>query len=103
MDMVRVAMIGCGGFQRYRLGNLAKVQQAEVVALVDPEQKQIDQTKASDDGRFEVRTKGANADSILYLVASGGEPKASEAPVAVPKAVVLPATNVPALTVVPPV
>ena len=41
--------------------------------------KQIAQTKTSDDGRFEVRTKGANADSILYLVASGGEPKASKA------------------------
>jgi hypothetical protein len=41
--------------------------------------KQLAQTKTSDDGRFEVRTKGANADSILYLVASGGEPKASKA------------------------
>ena len=34
--------------------------------------KQIAQTKTSDDGRFEVRTKGANTDSILYLVATGG-------------------------------
>lgn len=41
MDSVRVAMIGCGGFQRYRLGNLAKVKDAQVVALVDPEEEQI--------------------------------------------------------------
>jgi predicted dehydrogenase len=41
MSKVRVAMIGCGGFQRYRLGNLAKVEDAQVVALVDPEDHQI--------------------------------------------------------------
>lgn len=41
MDNVRVAMIGCGGFQRYRLGNVAKVPEAQVVALVDPEPEQI--------------------------------------------------------------
>ncbi len=40
--------------------------------------KQIAQTKTSDDGRFEVRTKGAHGDAILYLVASGGEPKANK-------------------------
>ncbi len=45
MDSVRVAMIGCGGFQRYRLGNLLKVKEAQVVALVDPGQDQIDLTK----------------------------------------------------------
>ncbi len=45
MDSVRVAMIGCGGFQRHRLGNLLKVKEAQVVALVDPEQHQIDLTK----------------------------------------------------------
>lgn len=45
MDKVRVAMIGCGGFQRYRLGNLAKVREAEVVALVDPGDDQIKLTK----------------------------------------------------------
>ena len=41
--------------------------------------KQLAQAKASDDGRFEVRTKGAKGDAILYLVASGGAPKASKA------------------------
>src|SRR5271157_1304927 len=41
--------------------------------------KQLAQTKTNDDGRFEVRTKGAHGDAILYLVASGGVPKASRA------------------------
>jgi hypothetical protein len=40
--------------------------------------KQISQTKTNDDGRFEVRTKGAHGDAILYLVANGGVPKASK-------------------------
>src|SRR5208283_5852963 len=41
--------------------------------------KQLGQTKTNDDGRFEVRAKGAKSDSILYLVANGGVPKASKA------------------------
>ena len=41
--------------------------------------KQLGQTKTNDDGRFEVRTKGAHSDAILYLVANGGAPKASKA------------------------
>ncbi|MEZ0327941.1 MAG: Gfo/Idh/MocA family protein [Fimbriimonas sp.] len=41
MEKVRVAMIGCGGFQRYRVGNLLKVKDAEIVALVDPSQEQM--------------------------------------------------------------
>ena len=41
--------------------------------------KQLDQAKTNDDGRFEVRAKGAKRDSILYLVASGGVPKAGKA------------------------
>jgi predicted dehydrogenase len=41
MDKVRVAMIGCGGFQRYRVGNLLQVKEAEIVALVDPSEEQI--------------------------------------------------------------
>lgn len=44
MDRVRVAMIGCGGFQRYRLGNLLQIKEAEVAALVDPEPQQIAMT-----------------------------------------------------------
>lgn len=35
MDHVRVGLIGCGGFQRYRVGNLLKVPEARIVALVD--------------------------------------------------------------------
>jgi hypothetical protein len=40
--------------------------------------KRIDQTKSSDDGRFEVRVKGAQG-GALYLVAAGGVPKAGKA------------------------
>ena len=35
--------------------------------------------RPSDDGRFEVRAKGAHSDGVLYLVAAGGVPKASKA------------------------
>jgi hypothetical protein len=41
--------------------------------------KQLGQTKTNDDGRFEVRAKVASKDGILYLVATGGVPKASKA------------------------
>ncbi|MFY9234964.1 MAG: Gfo/Idh/MocA family oxidoreductase [Fimbriimonadaceae bacterium] len=41
MGKTRVGLIGCGGFQRHRLGNLLKVDEAEVVALVDPAAEQI--------------------------------------------------------------
>ena len=41
--------------------------------------KQLDQTKTNDDGRFEVRAKGANRDAVLYLVATGGIAKAGKA------------------------
>ncbi|HEY3782439.1 MAG TPA: Gfo/Idh/MocA family oxidoreductase [Fimbriimonadaceae bacterium] len=43
-NVVTVGMIGCGGFQRYRLGNLFKVKEAKVVALVDPDTEQIQKT-----------------------------------------------------------
>jgi predicted dehydrogenase len=45
MDKVRVAMVGCGGFQRYRVGNLLQVKEAEIVALVDPSEDQINMMK----------------------------------------------------------
>src|SRR5271165_1910077 len=41
--------------------------------------KQLAQTKTNDDGRFEVRAKGAHSDAVLYLVANGGVAKASKA------------------------
>ncbi len=41
--------------------------------------KQLAQTKTNDDGRFEVRTKGAESGGILYLIATGGVPRASHA------------------------
>jgi predicted dehydrogenase len=45
MEQVRVAMIGCGGFQRYRIGNLLKVKEAKIVALVDPSDDMIARTR----------------------------------------------------------
>jgi hypothetical protein len=42
--------------------------------------KQLAQTKTDENGRFEVHTKGASKDGILYLVATGGVPKASKTP-----------------------
>ena len=41
--------------------------------------RQLDQTKSRDDGRFEVRVKGARDDGVLYIVAAGGVAKASNA------------------------
>ena len=41
--------------------------------------KQLDQTKTNDEGRFEVRARGAHSNAILYLVANGGIPRASHA------------------------
>jgi hypothetical protein len=41
--------------------------------------KQLAQTKTDGDGRFEVRSKGAHNDTSLYIVATGGESKASKA------------------------
>jgi hypothetical protein len=38
---------------------------------------QLAQTKTGEDGRFEVHVSGSQDDPILYLVATGGEPKAT--------------------------
>ena len=40
--------------------------------------KQLAQTKTDNDGRFEVSTAGAPADSSLYLVAGGGVPASKQ-------------------------
>lgn len=45
MSKIRLGMIGCGGFTRYRLNNTLKVAEAEVVALADPEASQIAATR----------------------------------------------------------
>lgn len=50
MDKVRVAAIGCGNFQRYRLGNLFKVPEAELVALVDISDEQLEKTRQAHPG-----------------------------------------------------
>jgi predicted dehydrogenase len=41
MDEVRIGLIGCGGFQRYRVTNLLKVKEARIVALADTSDEQI--------------------------------------------------------------
>src|SRR5689334_7542517 len=45
MDKVRVGLVGCGGFQRYRVSNLLKVPEAEVTALCDTDTAQISAMK----------------------------------------------------------
>ena len=40
MEHVKVGLIGCGGFQRYRVGNLLKVPEARIVALADTSEEQ---------------------------------------------------------------
>ena len=42
--------------------------------------KQLAQTKTNGDGRFEVRSKDAADDTILYLIAAGGSAKAKRSP-----------------------
>jgi predicted dehydrogenase len=37
-------MVGCGGFQRYRIGNLKEVPEAAIVAFADPSSEQIELT-----------------------------------------------------------
>jgi predicted dehydrogenase len=41
MDHVRVGLIGCGGFQRHRVGNLLKVADARIAALADTSDDQM--------------------------------------------------------------
>ncbi len=44
METVRFGIIGCGGFARYRLSKLLSIKEAQVVALADPDQSQIEAT-----------------------------------------------------------
>ena len=41
--------------------------------------KKLSETRTNDDGRFEVHAKDAGRDSVLYLTANGGEPRANKA------------------------
>ena len=41
--------------------------------------KKLSETKTNDDGRFEVRAGGVHSDSVIYITANGGQPKASKA------------------------
>lgn len=47
MEKVRVGLIGCGGFQRYRVGNLLKVKDAEIAGLADTSDDQLDAMRAA--------------------------------------------------------
>ena len=59
------------------LGGGAPIANSKVIlyAATAVEPKQLAQTKTDNEGRFEVRTTGAPADSSFYLLAFGGEPK----------------------------
>ena len=60
------------------LGGGAPIGQSTVTlwAATADAPKQLSQTKTDNEGRFEISSIGAPADSSLYLVAMGGEPKA---------------------------
>ena len=60
------------------LGGGAPIAQSTVTlwAASAGEPKQLAETKTDNEGRFELRSSGASVDSSLYLVATGGEPKA---------------------------
>src|SRR5215469_1187230 len=59
------------------LGGGAPIANSKVTlyAATAGEPKQLAQTKTDNEGRFEVRATGTPADSNLYLLAFGGEPK----------------------------
>src|SRR5215510_112511 len=59
------------------LGGGAPIANSKVTlyAATAVEPKQLAQTKTDNEGRFEVRFTGAPADSSLYILAFGGEPK----------------------------
>ena len=61
------------------LGGGAPIGQSTVTlwAATADAPKQLSQTKTDNEGRFEISSIGAPADSSLYLVAMGGEPKSS--------------------------
>jgi hypothetical protein len=40
--------------------------------------RKLGETNTNDDGRFEVRGGGVHSDSVIYLTANGGQPKASK-------------------------
>lgn len=74
MNRVRIMLVGCGGFARYRLGNLLQVPEAEVVALVDPDPTQIEATRKAHpavDGApsyttFEEALAATEADAVMF-------------------------------------
>jgi hypothetical protein len=59
------------------MGGGAPIAQSTVTlwAASSDAPKQLAQTKTDNEGRFEIRNPGAQTDSSLYLVATGGEPR----------------------------
>ena len=45
MDKVRLALVGCGGFMRHRLHQMTSIPEVEIVCMVDPDAKQLAETK----------------------------------------------------------
>jgi predicted dehydrogenase len=92
MQQVRIGLIGCGGFQRYRVGNLLKVREAEIAAMADCDSAQIESMRnmhpvtanvpAFDDYQEMIRAGGLDAvliatphtqhvDQILFSLENG--------------------------------
>lgn len=46
MDRIRLGIVGCGGFARWHMTNLAKISEVDIVALADPDPTQIDRSCA---------------------------------------------------------
>src|SRR5438309_1190831 len=44
MDHVRLGLIGCGGFARYRISRMLEIPEVAIVALADPDADQIGRT-----------------------------------------------------------
>jgi len=66
MDKVRIGLIGCGGFQRYRVGNLLKVKDAEITALVDTSDEQIALMRAAHSATADVPSYHDYKDMIAH-------------------------------------
>jgi predicted dehydrogenase len=45
MSSIRLGLVGCGGYQRYRIRNLLAIPEIEIAALVDPDPRMIDLTR----------------------------------------------------------
>jgi hypothetical protein len=74
-----VSVASADGIKGQVLGGDAPIANSTVTLWAEGADapKQLAQTKTGEDGRFEVHVGGSQGDAILYLVATGGEPKAT--------------------------